>query len=195
MNTQITRDFMAHAMIALAVCLGAWMMLVRPKIDEVSRLEREVAEGVTNAAPLSQQSIEAMVKRIPPIRDRVKQVIAYDRLADDSSRLYGAVMDLADVHHVQVQSLQPGSAPQASPDGQVTTKHIDLTVVGSHQNVAGFLDSMNTLDGFARPSSLQVLPVRVGNQPLVSATFGFDVLSFKLNDELVVLQGETNAQH
>jgi hypothetical protein len=186
-NPLVSRELMAQAIIALALCVGAWMLVVKPQVQELSRLEQEMAENAASAAGMDVQMLESLGKRIEPVRGQLKLLIDRNQLVDDSSRMYGAVMDLAEAHGVRVQSLQPSRSSQSSQDGQVTIKHADLSIAGPYANVAAFLGSMRTLAGFIRPASLQVVPATSDANHIVTANFGFDVLSFKISDELMAL--------
>jgi len=185
MSVLLDREFIVQAVVILAVCLGAWMMAVQPKVRELARLEQTIAENSPAAGAINQQTVQDAAARMNTVRQRLTQIDAANRLASDSSKLYGLVMDLADTHGVQVQSLQPGAMQKKSPtETQVSVMRLDLTVEGSYENIAGFLEAVNDLDVFIRPNSLQVAPTRVNGKALVSATFGCDVLSFAMGDTL-----------
>jgi Tfp pilus assembly protein PilO len=180
----------------LAVCIGGWMMLVKPKIDEVANLEGILAEHATFASSaINQQSIEAGAKRVAAMKTRLEQIESFNQLAGDSSRFYGLVMDLADAHGVQVQSLQPGSVKQSSEEKQVESTRINLTVEGTYEKIAMFLDGICNLDAFVRPQALQVSPARAsnGNAQTVEATFGCDVMSFAIAGSLNDMGAQVHA--
>lgn len=194
MSFQADREFIIQALIIFAVCIGAWMIAVQPKVRELSRLEQTIAENSPAAGAINQQTVEDAAARMGSVRQRLTQIDAANRLAGDSSKLYGLVMDLADTHGVQVQSLQPGAVQKkSSTESPVSVMRLDLMVEGSYENVASFLEAVNDLDVFVRPNSLQIAPTRVNGKPLVSATFGCDVLSFAVGDTLTTLMDPTAA--
>lgn len=195
MNLPMNREFLAQVAIVLAVCVGGWMMLVKPKVDEVAKLERELAEHTTLASSsMNRQSIEAAAQRMGALKTRMAEITAFNQLAGDSSRFYGLVMDLADAHGVQVQSLQPGSVKQSTDEKQVAVTRINLSVQGAYENVASFLDGICNLNAFIRPQALQVSPARSSSSDLVDVTFSCDVLSFVIADSLAGLGEQDHAK-
>jgi Tfp pilus assembly protein PilO len=194
MTTLVDRDFVAQAVIVLAMCVGGWIIFVKPKIEKVGALELQIAEQAASQTTASPQTIEAAARRMNQTRQRLKQIEAYNRLAGDTSKLYGLVMDLADAHQVQVQSLQPGGAGKQSADQKMTAIQVELVVEGQYQNVATFLEAVCGIEAFIRPVSLQITPTTVDGQNVVAADFECSVLSFSLTDALAGMGGTSNAQ-
>jgi Tfp pilus assembly protein PilO len=185
MNLSTSRQFIVQSVLALGLCVGVWMITVRPKIDELIALERTIAEAPGLSGPFSSQTIEQAAKRMNVIRDQVGQISARNRLADDTSRLYGLVMDLADSSGVQVQALQPGGTRTSmAANAPLSATRLDMTVEGPYENVAKFLDSVISLDAFIRADSLQLAPTKTNGKSLVSATFDCNVMSFKIDEAL-----------
>jgi Tfp pilus assembly protein PilO len=127
--------------------------------------------------------MEAAAKRMESVRQRLKEIEASNQLGGETSRLYGLVMDLADTHSVQIQSLQPVAGKPAKDD-LVTMSKIELVVEGSYENVAAFIEAVHRLNAFIRPLSLQLTPRTIDGQPGVTAALGCGVLSFALADAL-----------
>ena len=189
MKASSPRELIAQAAIVLAVCVGAWMMLVKPNIDELARLEQQ-ASATSPSETVNQQSVEDAARKISTLKDRVRHIQTFNELANDSSRLYGIVMDLADTHGVQVHSLQPGSAKQTENDGKITLTRITLGVDGEYERLAAFLDAVCTVNAFIRPVTLQIDPARA-NQTGVQATLTCDVLSFAMASSVQELLAST----
>jgi Tfp pilus assembly protein PilO len=195
MNLPLDRDFLLHAVIALGICIGGWMMVVQPKARELARLEQSLADNAANPGSIKQQTIEQAAQQMASIRQRVSEVDWSNRLAGDSSRLYGLVMDLADAHGVQVQNLQPGMASKkAAADAAVSILRLDMTVEGPYESVARFIEAVMQLDTSIRPTSLQLAPTKVNGRPVVTAALGCDVLTFTLSDALAGFTGNDHAQ-
>ncbi len=194
MNMSANRQFIIQAVLALGLCIGVWMIIVRPKIDELIRLERTIAEAPGLSGPFSSQTIEQAAKRMNFIRERVAQINDRNGLADDTSRLYGLVMDLADSSGVQVQALQPGGTKTSmTSNAPFTATRLDMTVEGPYENVAAFLDAVVNLDAFVRADSLQLAPTKSNGKSLVSATFDCNVMSFAIDDALTNPGGNEHA--
>lgn len=195
MSRQNMRDLLAQTAIIMAVCIGAWMMLVKPKMDQLARAAQELREKKAAASnPMNQQAIEAAAKRMSGIRTRLADISACNELANDSSRLYGLIMNLAQANAVHVHSLQPGtilgapSKPSASADEcQVKVNRLNLMLEGSYEDVAMFLDSLCSLEAFIRPVNLHLNPARRNGANSVEAHFGCDVLSFTFSPALAEL--------
>lgn len=185
MNLPIDREFIAQAVIVMAVCVGAWMFVAKPQAQELAKVEHEVAAAVASTAPLKPATIEAAAKRMDSSKRRLEEIEAFNQFADDSSKLYGMVMDLADIHGVQVQSLQPSAVKLAS-DAPFTMMEVDLIVEGQYESVAAFIDAINQIKAFIKPVSLQMTPTSAQGQPRVTAAFGCGVLSFTLGEALTV---------
>jgi Tfp pilus assembly protein PilO len=143
---------------------------------------------------MNRQSIEAAAQRMGALKLRMADIATYNQLAGDSSRFYGLVMDLADAHGVQVQSLQPGSIKQSTDEKQVSVTRINLSVEGEYQQVASFLDGICNLNAFIRPQTLQISPTRSSSKDLVDVTFSCDVLSFVIADSLAGLGEQDHAK-
>jgi Tfp pilus assembly protein PilO len=178
MNLAEHRDSIAQVAIVLTVCIGGWLMLVKPKAEEVARLQRIIDEqSALSAGGVNQQSIEAAAMRVQNIRTRLSQIESYGRLADDSSRFYGLVMNLAEAHQVQVHGLQPSVAKPIS-GGAANAASVHLRLSGPYENVAEFLHAVVDIEAFIRPTSLHIAPSRSLPAPSVEAEFGCELLSF-----------------
>ncbi|MCI0363377.1 MAG: type 4a pilus biogenesis protein PilO [Phycisphaerales bacterium] len=186
MNINIPRELAAQAVIVLAVCIGAWIAVVKPRAAELVQLEQTISESSSSLNSMSPETVENLQRKIASVQKRVAQVKLHNQLADDSSRLYGLVMDLADEHRVQVQRLQPGlELKKANAESQFAAMKLDLTVEGRYEAVAAFLEQITNLEAFIRPVSLQITPTTVDGTPTATAEFGCEVLSFALAEPLM----------
>ncbi len=193
MNNNKFREFGTFALIVLAVCVGAWMLLVKPKADEISKIQQTIAEQKQAAAnPMNQQVIEEAAKRTQTMKARLAEVTSCNTLANDSSHLYGLIMDSADAHGIHVQSLQPSGAKQTIEEGNFESVRLIMSVDGPFEKVAEFFESVCTLNAFIRPVKLQLIPSQLPGQTTVEANFECDVLSFGLTSALADMGGSTN---
>lgn len=190
MNIAVPRQLVAQAIIVLAVCVGAWIIVVKPKAAELVQLEQTISESTAALSSMSPETVENLQRKIASVQKRVAQVKLHNQLAEDSSRLYGLVMDLADEHGVQVQRLQPGSGlKKPNSESPFGSMKIDLTVEGRFSAIATFLEQITNLEAFIRPVSLQITPTTTADgASIATAEFGCEVLSFTLADALVNLK-------
>ncbi|UCD74644.1 MAG: hypothetical protein JSV91_12750 [Phycisphaerales bacterium] len=194
MNVTFRRDLLAQTVIVLALCIGGWMLFVQPTVEELQEVEAIIAYSRAGAAGLNQEAIEDMADRMSGLRRYVLDVRRRGRLADDSSRLYGLIMDLAQEHGVTVQSLEPGSGREMSVDGRVGRTRIEITLEGEYQQVASFLSALQNVEGFIRPTSLSLTPrEKEAERQLVVARYSCEALSFTLSEALSNLAGKVDA--
>jgi Tfp pilus assembly protein PilO len=196
MNGTLDRQFLAQALIILALCVGGWMMIVEPKLSEINRLEAEIAEAKANPALLEQTAVEEMARRIGRVKAQVQAVQQQNQFARDTALIYAEIMDLADDHQVELLRLDPGSrhAGEREPDEESVQKiTFDLTIEGTYENVARFLTAVQDIDGFVRPIALAVTPRVVEGRPRVEATLKCEAVSFTLSEALVQFSGGEDA--
>ena len=112
MNAAMHRETISHSVIIAAVCVGAWMLFVQPKMREVAELEATAAlADPTQDGAITQTDIEAAGQKMTQIRKQVAQFVAGNEASHDTSKLYGLIMDLAGKHGVSVQTISPGAVP------------------------------------------------------------------------------------
>jgi Tfp pilus assembly protein PilO len=194
MNLAVDRDFIAQVVIVLAVCAGAWLMLVQPKTREVKRLEAELAAAEDASGMATQEGVESLVAKVDGFRMRLSEIRARSAVAEDTSSLYATIMRRAAEQQVRVQSLQPAPLKELGKNSPVRVARLAMTVEGRYDDVARFLDSVAEIYAFIRPASLQLIPVD-GQQPdQVSARYGCDVLAFAVDSALAGIGETRNAQ-
>jgi Tfp pilus assembly protein PilO len=194
MNPLLDRSFLSQAVIIIAVCIGAWMMLVKPQVDEIAILESQIADVAALPQGMGQQTIQDIAGRMSELHARVADIQQRNQFASDTSKVYGLLTDLAAQHHVHLQGLQPGAPSPGATKESITVGRIELTVDGSYDDVARFVDGINNLHAFIRLESLQLSPAVLAGKTGVIARLGFDVLKFEMADALKGLGGGANAQ-
>jgi Tfp pilus assembly protein PilO len=195
MTPQSFRDLIAQAAIVLGVCVGGWMMLIRPQAEELARLDQQIAEhAALSNTGINEQSIQKAANRMGQIKSRLADVVDYNALANDSSRLYGLAMDLADAHGVQVLSLQPGAMKDVSEDKTVVATRLHMSVQGGYEKIAAFLEDFCQLHAFIKPRDIEIVPSHSGDGGVVEANFACDVLNFAIADSLKLVKGAGHGQ-
>lgn len=188
MTGAFNRETIVHVVIAIAVCVGGWVMVVDPMIAEVKELEATVAEVSGQINPDEQSNLTRIVNQLKSFHSRIEQVVSFNRLSKNPPQFYEAVMALAQKHDVVVDRLVANSVEQGDQStavDQVTT--CKITVEGSYGQVGHFLRGMDELDGFVRPVALSVTPVDDVEAGRVRANFDCELVCFLLPDKLVAL--------
>lgn len=188
MTFVMTRETAVHIMIAVAVCVGGWVMVVQPKIAEVEQLEATVQEASKQINPDEQNRLARIVNQLKSFHSRVDQVVMFNRLSKNPPQFYEAVMALAQKHEVEVDRLVANSVDEGDPGAtveQITT--CKIAVVGAYDRVGQFLQAMDELDGFIRPVALTVTPVNGVSVGRVRADFDCELVCFSVPDKLIAL--------
>ncbi len=194
MNASFDRKLIAEIFVMLAVCIGAWMMIVDPQKGALAELEAIIETAKTNPLRASREQIEQMAFRIDAVRTRVRKIESESGLARDSSRTYGLIMGLAKEYDVTVRRLDPsppGRSADAADPVQVTG--FTMNVEGTYERVAMFIEGVQSLNGFVRPGSLSVTPLGNTGAARVTAQFSCEGLSFTLPDSLTVMLESSDA--
>jgi Tfp pilus assembly protein PilO len=194
MNLLLSRELLSQVVIILALSVGGWMLIVQPKISELGELKTMVAEAGSDPNAMGEQAIGQMADRMRAVRSRLVEIDAKNRFAEDTSRMYGIVMDLAREHDVVVRQLDPDSGRRAGDDEEsIRVASLDLTVQGEYEQIAVFLSAMDSLGGFLRPKSLNVTPQYEEGRRFAEANFSCDVLRFALPEALAAMVGADDA--
>ncbi|HRP62244.1 MAG TPA: hypothetical protein PK400_03015 [Phycisphaerales bacterium] len=204
---KLNRELIAQAVVILAVCVGGWLMFVQPRMEEINRLESIIAqhqlepEHAAQLGGLDQATVEYIAAEASALRERVRHIEQANALGHDSSHLYAVMMDLARQNGVFVHTLHPGSAgrttgPASQPVTGMQVRQISMSVQGTFEQIASFLDSLNTVPGFFRPASLMLMP-QADDQGHVAivANLSLEVLSFIVPDALLAMKGGPHAKH
>lgn len=186
-----------HAVIAVGVCAGAWMVLVQPKVQTLARIAASEQQQPIRLAPDQWQRVG---ERIAAARTDLDQVAQLNDISLDSNRLFNVMMELGDAHRVQVVSLQPAHVSSRSRRqskdraSAASVTRLNISAQGTYQNVARFIDAVSEYSPYFRPHSLQLSPVADGPPPIISARLSCEVLSFTIPRELAQLTGADHVE-
>lgn len=135
----------AVAMAAVAALLGAgYFVGVEPVLNARARVEekrRDIDEQVRTASE-SEQLINIEQNKLAAIRRLFDSTsVQLSPLADINRRL-AVISELADRHHVRIDSLNPGTEKSDPAIGQFTTVPIRLAGGGGFVQVSDFLHEL-----------------------------------------------------
>jgi Tfp pilus assembly protein PilO len=188
MSALLTRETVAHLIIIMALSVGGWMMLVQPKVSEIQKLDRQIAEVSTDAAPINEAAVQEMADRVNDLKARITEIDARNRVAGDSSQLFATIMRLAREQNVTVVDLNPGQTTSHVSE-IVGIMNIEMSLEGSYENIATFVARLQTEANYVRPTALRVMPMDRGRGKVVAARLGCQSLSFSLPPQVAALQG------
>ena len=103
MSLPIDREFLTQTIIALGACLGGWMFFVQPKAEAIHEVQANIQKLRVQTASAGNLSIEDIARQAPMLRDRSSEIEARGVFAEDTSQLYGRIMDLAEAHDIQLR--------------------------------------------------------------------------------------------
>ncbi len=189
MRVLIDRGFVVHAVIALAVCIGAWMFLVDPKVQQLHDVEAIIEQRRARFSAMNDAVIEQLAIQAATIRARSDEIESRGRLATDTALMYGLIMSLAEEHGVQVQALRPQVESKSTLDQRIVATRIDVTMKGSFEKIASFLGALDGAPAYIRPSSLHITPNQQDGWPIVGMRLGCEALSFALPEAVAGVRG------
>lgn len=190
MNLSVYRDLLVQVMMAMTVCIGSWMFLVKSKAEDLREVETLIARSRAQSRSIDHTDLQKISARTPPLRRRMREIQARGSVAKDSSALYGRITDLAEKHQVKINNLRPGVEQQIGDKDRIyIVTRIDMTIVGEYENIARFLESVNGIGAYLRPISVQIAPTKGGEGSFTVIQLGIEVLRFNLPEPLVALGG------
>lgn len=190
MNLSVYRDLLVQVMMAMTVCIGSWMFLVKSKAEDLREVETLIARSRAQSGSIDHADLQKISARTPPLRRRMREIQARGSVAKDSSALYGRITDLAEKHQVKINNLRPGVEQQIGDKDRIyIVTRIDMTIVGEYENIARFLESVNGIGAYLRPISVQIAPTKGGEGSFTVIQLGIEVLRFNLPEPLVALGG------
>lgn len=190
MNLSVHRDVLVQVMMAMTVCIGSWMFLVKSKAEDLREVEALIARSRAQSGSIDHTDLQKISARTPQLRRRTQEIQARGSVAKDSSALYGRITDLAEKHQVKINNLRPGVEQQIGDKDRIyIVTRIDMTIVGEYENIARFLESVNGIGAYLRPISVQIAPTKGGEGSFTVIQLGIEVLRFNLPEPLVALGG------
>jgi Tfp pilus assembly protein PilO len=189
-NVIIDRELIAQLVIVTAIAIGGWLMFVDPGVRETVQLEHELElQAKAQQQGVGAASLDQVLQRLDVMRSRSREIIARNEIGQETTRLYSLVRDLAEQHEVTLRRLQPGRG-RATPGRNVATNQLEMHFESSLDAVAGFVDAVESIDGFVRPESLTLTPL---SDERVSGRYACSVLYFPLEDVVAQMEGDPNA--
>jgi Tfp pilus assembly protein PilO len=191
MGLPVDREFITQSAIALGACLGGWMFFVQPKAEELHTLETSLRQLRSRPTVMSHDSFEQIAKLAPKLRERSNEIAARGAVAEDTSQLYGRIMNLAKEHDVQVKNLRPGDH-KAGKEKTVTVTRIDMTAEGEYERIAEFFEALDGIGAYLRTASVQIAPTKRAGGSYTVMQLGFEVLQFRLPKMVVEMARRGN---
>ncbi len=160
------RSILAEAIIALAVCGGAALMLVEP-------IERRLSEANANLSDLRTRAAEAAQRLDTPkalaaisaVKAHADEVTAASRFALDEGALLARVSELARAHGLRLDEMQPGAMRDQRPTGGKapipgeTRSGYTFRLVGTFEATAALLADLEHQTGFTAVRSVRLSPI------------------------------------
>ena len=194
MNDLLDRELIAHVVIALAACVGAWVVFVQPRTAELHRLE-SAARQVSAVPHLTDHgSVERLADRVRQVREQIGDIQMQNASTRDSSRMYALIMKCATDHGVRIDHLDPeGDRRESKEQRSHETTKFQMQVEGSYDQVGAFLEAVDGIEGFIRPVALNLLPKDNEGRSLVKAQFTCETIRFAVPPVLVAMKGGGDA--
>lgn len=170
MNPALIRTMIAESAIAIAACVGGYLLLVEPGERRLHETRARIADlqAQSNAPAMSPEQCRKALKQGEQMRALVG---ARGRIAIDESAMFETVMNLTERHGVRVDQLQPAgnraSRPADPSAGPPEIRRTYALLVWSEFGaLASFLDELQHDVGFTRVRSVKI---SVDNTPGSSA--------------------------
>ncbi len=166
-NSEIVRRFAIRAVITGVLAVAVWYMGIRPiersLATERADLDRQIAE--LNADAASEASLTDAKARVTLLRGRVLSLAGWTERAGARSNAYDAFRQIAAAASVRIIRIEPKGqfvlSPQRGskdPVGEVFGHGVHVT--GGFQEIAHFLDRLETDLGSSRVLSFRLAPTR-----------------------------------
>ena len=176
MNALIDREIVAQTIIVLAVCLGGWLVLVKPVAKEVKALDSELRQMERAARKFAGGvPLKAAANELLGINRHFADVLECNDAASDSSGLYSVIKGVAVEHGVNLHLLQPGG--EVIDEG-TTIIRLRLVLDGRYEALARFLGAIESYPAFLRVTHLKFDSRVVDEAPIINATVLLEALSF-----------------
>ncbi|NNF43337.1 MAG: hypothetical protein HKN62_09865 [Phycisphaerales bacterium] len=194
MNGAIDRKLVAEFAILVALCVGGWVMFVEPMISELVDLQAKINEAQNNPILRNHESVADMAGQLDDVRAEIDLIGRQSSFGRDSHTMYGLIKDLAAEHGVAMRRLDPGSNRRGDDDSPVQVTNFVMRVEARYDQLANFLEAIDSIDGFVRPVSLTLAPKGHAGDEFVDAQFSCEAVSFTLPEALASMVEENDAQ-
>lgn len=184
------RNVFAELTIAVAICVGGWMLCINPQVQELRELEDKIVAATASPMLSSQQAIEKMARRMQEVRMRVAAIESHNRLMRDPGRIYDLIMKQAEERQVTIEQLSPTSSRgNGEQQGPVQMTTYNLRVLGPYEGVVAFVRSLDEIEGFIRPVTLTLAPTPQEKLDLIEGRITFEAAVFELPKVLAAMAG------
>lgn len=181
MNLQESRPLIAHALIAVSVCAGAYLVLVQGPSGRLA-----AAQAEADALAIEVRAAESLREKVPQMNAALERVRAeaarirtLGRPARDERGLFAAVMSLAGAHDVRIDELNPtraatagGSAPRgperASSPGDVQVGYT-MVAIATYDDLFAFVRGLESDLGHSMVRAVRIVPLQDDRSRLVRA--------------------------
>jgi hypothetical protein len=157
------RVLVPQLVIALAVCVGAHMLLVQGPARRLADEQVQLARLEAKLSELrgSRESLPARMRLLERVRERAEEVESQSQMVATQGAHFAAINEIADECDVILEQLEPIRADvpadqQPRPGDAGAGYH--MTVVATYANLARFTDALTHDLGFARIESCQIIP-------------------------------------
>lgn len=182
MSLPIDREFVTQALIVLGVCLGGWMVFVKPMAEELAEIDARIEKHVADSATTNLGSIQLVADLAPKLRERCREIDLSNQVAMDSSLLYGRIMEIATANQIKVKNLRPTVEHSTDGNAQMSVTRIDITGEGRYDQIADFFEELNNLGTYIRPVSVQLTPTRRAGDATAVLQLSCEAVQFRLPD-------------
>ncbi len=193
------RSMLAEGVIALAVCVGAYMLGLEPAQRELAEARAAIEQRESTAAEQERfrEILPRLSSRLESVRQTGERIDSASEPARDQGRLYADLSRLAFEHDVRLDRLNPVGASGINDGGRTMSVGYDLAVVGMYADLIGFLQALESDAGFTRVRSVTATPVMDPSQEAVLALirtehFAFDPSPVPI-EALLAAEGDPNA--
>lgn len=185
----LSRAALAQGAIALALCVGGYMVAVDPARQEIVRVKGQTE---TIAAQLHEaEALRTDVSRLAAGREKARAEATHieeaGRLARDERELYSALVALAESSGMTVDQLAPAKLPprpaflpgQPVPaDARDVVVAYTITATGSYRSIAQFLRGLRGGMGYTLVRSVRLSPTADEASQVVRAVIETEHYSF-----------------
>jgi len=180
MIQDMKRRLMTEAVIGAGLCLGAHFVLVDPMRQALGSTRSRIGalEAAQSAGNLGAESIPKVLAALEQVRREAAAIEEAGRLARDEGAMFGRIQDLAQLHQVRIEHMEPrqprpgedlltGAPPAARPGvagGQGSARPGDaalgyaISISGEFADVGAFLDALQNDLGYTVLRSVRISP-------------------------------------
>lgn len=173
------RTLIAEGSIALAVCAGAYLILVDPAEAERRALAQQGTAPPAATAQAPDADAAALVKSLTDIRAFALRINQNSALSLDESTIVNRYMKEAARCGVRIESVQPSTTRGRGPTSAskaATSQPVDrfadfdLRVAGEYAAVTAFIARIQDFGGYTVVSSVRIAPDRAPGSTTVQAS-------------------------